>query len=231
MPFKRFVLPAAVSAIVVVAVGPGSIASAASTSLHDVLSQLRRNSKVSERLNAGFFRAPQTQSYPGSGFRPTDSTTAFSVSTTDGGLSLGSATTGGGTTGSTGPSGPTGPTTTAGSTFEVPLQVPNRAKVVKIQASYNDPSANGSAFKFEVVKYGLGGDSPSELLSSSGGISSLDGKKETQTLGLANSGFQVDNSTSRYVLRVTITDPTATAKLYGMTVQDVIGKGVPGAPA
>jgi hypothetical protein len=231
VPFKRFVLPAAVSAIVVLAVGPGSIASAASTSLHDVLSQLRRNSKVSERLNAGFFRAPQTQSYPGSAFRPTDSDTTFSVSAADGGLSLKPVTTGGGTSGPSGPSGPTGPTTTAGSTFEVALQVPNRAKVVRIQASYNDPSGSGSAFKFEVVKYGLGGESPSELLSSSGGISSTDGRKETKTLGLAGSGFQVNNSTGRYVLRVTITDPSGTAKLYGVTVQDVIGKGVPGAPA
>ncbi|MGZ4203377.1 MAG: hypothetical protein ACXVRH_15125 [Thermoleophilaceae bacterium] len=230
MPFKRILLPAVVvSALVAVVVGPGGIASAASTSLHDVLSQLRRNSKVSERLNAGFFRAPQTQSYAGSAFRPTDSDTAFSVSTTDGGLSLKPATTGGGTTGPTGPSGPTGPAT-AGS-FEVPLLVPNRAKVVKVQASYNDPSGNDSAFKFEVVKYGVTGDSPSELLSDSSGISSTDGKKETKTLGLASSGFQVNNSTSRYVLRVTITDPSATAKLYGITVQYVIGKGVPGAPA
>ena len=61
MRFRRIVLPgftaAVVAAVVSVLVGGPNIASAASTSLHTVLAQLHRNSKVSERLNAGFFRS------------------------------------------------------------------------------------------------------------------------------------------------------------------------------
>ena len=56
----------------ILAGGPAALAATTSTSLHDVLSQLRRNSKVSERLNAAFFRAPQTQGYSGSALKPTD---------------------------------------------------------------------------------------------------------------------------------------------------------------
>src|SRR5437762_1889017 len=70
------------------AIGSPTAAATTSTSLHDVLSQLRRNSKVSERLNAAYFRAPQTQGYSGSALKPTDNDTAFSVSSADGGLSL-----------------------------------------------------------------------------------------------------------------------------------------------
>jgi hypothetical protein len=107
---------------------------------------------------------------------------------------------------------------------------------VKVQASYNDSAGNNSGqttsgFNFEVVRYGLNGDSPTELLSQPGGVRSTDGRKTTATLPLANSGFQVNNSTSRYVLRVTITDTNAATKLYGFSIQYVIGKGVPGAPA
>ena len=81
------------------------------------------------------------------------------------------------------------------------------------------------------MKYGLGGDSPTELPQLLQ-RHRLDRRQEgDEDPGLANSGFQVNNSTNRYVLRVTITDPSATAKLYGITVQYVIGKGVPGAPA
>ena len=80
------------------------------------------------------------------------------------------------------------------------------------------------------MQYGLLGDNPTELLSTPTGIRSADGHKGTDTLGLANSGFQVNNSTSRYVLRVTIDDTNANTKFYGFTIQYVIGKGVPGAP-
>ena len=61
--------------------------------------------------------------------------------------------------------------------------------------------------------------------------SSESSAKGTDTLGLANSGFQVNNSTNRYVLRATITDTNSATKLYGFTIQYVIGKGVPGAPS
>jgi hypothetical protein len=40
----------------------------------------------------------------------------------------------------------------------------------------------------------------------------------------------VNNSTNRYLLRVTIDDTNANTKFYGFTIQYVIGKGVPGAP-
>ena len=146
MPFKRILLPAViVSVLVAVVVGPGGIASAASTSLHDVLSQLRRNSKVSERLNAGFFRAPQTQSYAGSAFRPTDSDTAFSVSTHRRRALARSP--------------PrravarlarrhpvvTRPARRPPGALRCPLLVPNRAKVVKVQASYDTTPAETTA--------------------------------------------------------------------------------------
>ena len=145
-------------------------------------------------------------------------------------------------TGTTGPTGPTGPTTvdqTQG-VFEVPIQIPNRAKVIKVQASYADSQGNNtttngtqapSGFKFEVLKYDLGGAHPTELLSTAGGVRSTDGRTATQALPLANSGFQVNNSTTRYVLRVTIDDTNAATKFWGFTIQYVIGKGVPGAPS
>lgn len=250
MRFRRIVLPgsvaALVAAVVSAVVGGPNIASAASTSLHTVLAQLHRNSKVSERLNAGFFRAPQTQGFIGSSFRPTDSDTAFKVNTPDDSLQLKAQQPG--ATGSTdGQPDPTtqkqkvtiDPVTQTQGVFETPIQIPNRAKVIKVQASYADSSGNNtttngtaapSGFKFEVLKFGLTGGTPTELLNNAAGLRSTDGKTGTDTLALANGGFQVNNSTTRYVLRVTIDDTNANTKLYGMTIQYVIGKGVPGAP-
>jgi hypothetical protein len=247
--FRRIVLPGAgaavVAAIVSMLVGGPNIAAAASTSLHTVLAQLHRNSKVSERLNAGFFRAPQTQGYIGSSFRPLDSDTAFQVNSSDDSLQLKA--TRPGATGTVTPGSGGGPDTvkldsvdqTEG-VFEVPLQIPNRAKVIKVQASYADSSGNNtttggtqapSGFKFDVVKYDLGGTNPTELLSTPTGVRSTDGRTTTQVLPLANSGFQVNNSTSRYVMRVTIDDTNSATKFFGFTIQYVIGKGVPGAPS
>jgi hypothetical protein len=248
--FRRILLPGSTAALVAVVVsalvGGPNIASAASTSLHTVLAQLHRNSKVSERLNAGFFRAPQTQGFVGSAFRPTDSDTAFSLNSTDDSLQLKAQRPG--ATGST--DGQPDPTTqkqkvtvdpvdqTQG-VFEAPIQIPNRAKVVKVQASYADSSGNNtttngtqapSGFKFEVMQVGLTGGTPTELLSTPTGVRSTDGKSTTDTLALANSGFQVNNSTNRYFLRVTIDDTNVNTKFYGFTIQYVIGKGVPGAP-
>ncbi|HEX6458115.1 MAG TPA: hypothetical protein VF032_04285 [Thermoleophilaceae bacterium] len=249
MRFRRILLPgttaAVVAAVVSAVVGGPNIASAASTSLHTVLAQLHRNSKVSERLNAGFFRAPQTQGFVGSMFRPTDSDTAFSVNSTDHSLQLKAQ--------RPGNSGPVTPGSGGGAdtvtltpvdqtqgVFEAPIQIPNRAKVIKVQASYADSSGNNtttggnsapSGFKFEVLSVGLTGGSPTELLNNPAGLRSTDGKTGTDTLGLANNGFQVNNSTSRYVLRVTIDDTNANTKFYGITIQYVIGKGVPGAPS
>jgi hypothetical protein len=245
--FRRIVLPgttaAVVAAVVSALIGGPNIAAAATTSLTTVLSQLHRNSKVTERLNAGFFRAPQTQGYVGSAFRPTDSDTAFTVDPTDDSLHL--KPTRPGTTGTIDTT--TTPNTVKVDTvnqtegvFEAPLQIPNRAKVLKVQASYADSSGNNtttngtqapSGFKFEVIKLGLTGGSPTELLSTATGVRSTDGKNGTDTLGLANSGFQVNNSTNRYVLRVTIDDTNSATKFFGLTIQYVIGKGVPGAPA
>jgi hypothetical protein len=237
LPLSVLVAALATGIAMVLAGGPAALAATTSTSLHDVLSQLRRNSKVSERLNAAFFRAPQTQGYSGAALKPTDSDTAFTVSSADDGLSLSTdhltvTTQGGNTVVSRTPQ-------TSG-TFEVPLQLPNRAKVTKLQASYNDSTGHNtspggtqapSGFNFELVQYGLLGDSSTELLAQTTGIRSTDGRKGTDTLALANSGFQVNNSTSRYVLRVTITDTDATTKFYGFTLQYQLGKGVPGAPA
>jgi hypothetical protein len=244
--FRRIVLPgsvaAVVAAVVSAVVGGPNIASAA-TSLTTVLNQLHRNSKVSERLNAGFFRAPQTQGFVGAAFQPTDNQTAFTVNS-DQSLSLNPSRTG--DTGTVTPGTGGNPDTvtlnkvdqTEGA-FEAPIQIPNRAKVVKVQASYADSSGNNtttsgaqapSGFKFEVLQVPNGGGTPTELLNNSAGIRSTDGHTGTDTLGLANSGFQVNNSTSRYVLRVTIDGTDSGTKLLGMTIQYVIGKGVPGAP-
>jgi hypothetical protein len=245
--FRRIVLPgtvaAVVAAVVSAVVGGPNIASAASTSLQTVLAQLHRNSKVSERLNAGFFRAPQTQGFIGAAFRPTDNQTAFTVNS-DQSLSLDPTRTG--DTGNVTPGSGGGPdTVTLGKVnqtqgvFEAPIQIPNRAKVVKVQASYADSSGNNtttsgtaatSGFKFEVLSVPNGGGNPTELLSNSAGTRSTDGHTGTDTLGLANSGFQVNNSLNRYVLRVTVDGTDSGTKLFGMTIQYVIGKGVPGAP-
>lgn len=247
MRSRRIVLPGAVAALVAAVVsavvGGPSIASAASTSLNTVLAQLHRNSKVSERLNAGFFRAPQTQGFIGAAFQPTDNQTAFTVNS-DQSLSLNPTRTG--DTGNVTPGTGGAPDTvtldkvnqTQG-TFEAPIQIPNRAKVVKVQASYADSSGNNtttsgtaatSGFKFEVLSVPNGGGNPTELLSNAAGTRSTDGHTGTDSLGLANSGFQVNNSLNRYVLRVTIDGTDPGTKLFGMTIQYVIGKGVPGAP-
>ena len=244
MRFPRRILPLgglvavlATGIAMILAGGPAALAATTSTSLHDVLSQLRRNSKVSERLNAAFFRAPQTQGYSGAALRPTDSDTAFTVGGADDGLSLDpdhvTVTQQGGNT-------VVSRTAQESGTFEVPLQLPNRAKVIKVQASYNDSTGHNtspggtqatSGFNFELMQYGLLGDSSTELLSQSSGIKSTDGRKGTDTLGLANNGFQINNSTNRYVLRVTITDTDSATKFYGFTLQYQLGKGVPGAPS
>jgi len=247
--FRRIVLPgttaAVVAAVVSALIGGPNIASAASTSLHTVLAQLHRNSKVSERLNAGFFRAPQTQGFVGSSFRPTDSDTAFSVNMTDNSLQLKAQRPG--TTGTTDGQPDTNsvqkvtidPVDQTQGVFETPIQIPNRAKVIKVQASYADSTGNNtttnsiaapSGLKFEVIKEGLTGSTPTELLNKAAPVRSADGKNATDTLTLANGGFQVNNSTSRYLLRVTIDDTNVNTKFYGMTIQYVIGKGVPGAP-
>jgi hypothetical protein len=235
---RRIVLPtvssAVVAAVVSALVGGPNIASAATTSLSDVLGALHRNAKVSERLNAGFFRAPQTQNYIASAFRPSDSDTAFTVNASDDSLQLKPT-----RLGTTVTSGTIDTVPQTQGSFEVPLQVPNRAKVVKIQASYADSTGNNtttngtqatSGFNFQVMQFGLTGGTPTELLSSANGQRSTDGKTGTDTLGLANSGFQVNNSTSRYVMRVTVDDVNSATKFYGCTIQYVIGKGVPGAP-
>jgi hypothetical protein len=245
--FRRIVLPGAtaavVAAVVSALVGGPNIASAA-TSLTTVLNQLHRNSKVSERLNAGFFRAPQTQGFGAPAFHPTDSDTAFQVNASDDSLQLKPTRTG--NSGNVTPGSGGGPDTvtltpvdqTQG-VFEAPIQIPNRAKVVKVQASYADSSGNNtttngtqapSGFKFEVLQAPNGGGNATELLSNTAGLRSTDGHTGTDTLGLANSGFQVNNSTSRYLLRVTIDDTNSSTKFYGFTIQYVIGKGVPGAP-
>jgi hypothetical protein len=244
--FRRIVLPgftaAVVAAVVSVRVGGPNIAQAASTSLHTVLAQLHRNSKVSERLNAGFFRAPQTQGFGPSAFQPTDSDTAFKVNASDDSLQLKAT-----RPGDTGPVDTTPDPDTVTLTpvdqtqgvFEAPIQIPNRAKVVKVQANYADSQGNNtttggtqapSGFKFEVIQETNAGGSPTELLSNSAGLRSTDGKTGVDTLGLANSGFQVNNSLNRYFLRVTIDDTNANTKFFGFTIQYVIGKGVPGAP-
>jgi hypothetical protein len=246
--FRRIVLPgftaAVVAAVVSVLVGGPNIASAASTSLHSIMAQLNRNSKVSERLNAAFFRAPQTLGFGPSAFHATDSDTAFRVNASDDSLQLKAT-----RPGNTGPVTPgTGgapdtvtltPVDQTQGVFEAPIQIPNRAKVVKVQANYADSSGNNtttsgtqatSGFKFEVIQETNAGGSPTELLSNSAGTRSTDGKTGIDTLGLANSGFQVNNSSNRYFLRVTIDDTNANTKFFGLTIQYVIGKGVPGAP-
>jgi hypothetical protein len=246
--FRRFLLPgttaAVVAAVVSALVGGPNIASAASTSLHTVLAQLHRNSKVSERLNAGFFRAPQTQGFGASAFRPTDSDTAYQVNASDDSLQLRPTRPGNGGNVTPGSGGAPDtvtltPVDQTQGVFEAPIQIPNRAKVVKVQASYADSSGNNtttngtqapSGFKFEAIQLGQTGGSPTELLSTATGVRSTDGKTGTDTLSLANSGFQVNNSTSRYLLRVTIDDTNSATKFYGFTIQYVIGKGVPGAP-
>jgi hypothetical protein len=235
------VIAGVLSAVVSTALygNPVALAASGSTSLHDVLSQLRRNSKVSERLNAGFFRAPQTRAFVGSAFQPTNSNVQYIADRSDSSLSLA----------------PTRPTTdtennggtvtvktepqTTG-TFEYPLDIPNRAQVVKVSASYRDTTGGNtttggqqapSGFGFQVVELGQLGADAKGLLSQPNGIRSRDGQAETLNLPLADNGFRVNNSLKRYVLRVTIDDVQNDTRFYGITVQYVIGKGVAGAPS
>jgi len=200
------------------------------------LAQLRRNAKVSERLNAGFFRAPQTRQFVGSAFRPTDSDTAYTADRGDSALSLDATRqkvtqTGSGDTATVKVEDV--PQTTG--VFEIPLDVPNRAQVVEIQRSYrdvagNNTSTNGqqapSGFQFQVVQYGQLGDQGKTLFDAR----STDGKTGTDTTQLGSNTFRVDNSRNRYVLRVRIDDTNADTRFYGFTLQYVIGKDVPGAP-
>jgi hypothetical protein len=81
-----------------------------------------------------------------------------------------------------------------------------------------------------VLQVPNGGGNATELLNNTAGVRSTDGHTGIDTLGLANSGFQVNNSKSRYLLRVTIDDTNSNTKFFGFTIQYVIGKGVPGAP-
>jgi hypothetical protein len=235
------VIAGVLSAVVSTALygNPVALAASTSTSLHDVLSQLRRNSKVSERLNAGFFRAPQTRAFVGSAFQPTNSNVEYIADRGDSALSLA-------------PKRPTTDTETNGGTttvktedqttgtFEYPLDIPNRAQVVKVTASYRDAAGgntttNGQAapsgMNFQVLELGQLGDSPKELLATPAGVRSRDGQAESLNLPLLDNGFRVNDSLKRYVLRVTLDDVQANTRFYGITVQYVIGKGVAGAPS
>ena len=247
MPLRpRHVIPTALAAAAAaVAVGAlqdstpdASAQSGERVELADVLAQLRRNAKVSERLNAGFFRAPQTRQYVGSAFHPVDDDIAYTADHGDFSLSLD----------------PTRPGTqvvaeevrsvpqTTG-TFEIPLDIPNRAEVVAVAASYRDVQGNNaegapSGLGFSVVKVGQLGDGAEEQLAlpqgadAALGFRSTDGATQAlQQLPLRNNGFRVDNSRNRYVLRVRIDDTSENTRFHGFTIQYVIGRGVPGAPA
>jgi hypothetical protein len=211
-----------------------ALAQGGRSEISQFLAQLRRNAKVSERLNAAFFRAPQTRQFAGSAFRPLDSDIAYTADRGDSGLSLDA----------TRPSDETeqqgGQTVvkrvpqTSG-TFELPLDIPNRAQVVEVETSYKDSAGNNtivsgqqqpSGFQFQIVRYGQLGDQPTQLFSTR----STDGRTGTDATPSAFRAFRVDNSRNRYVLRVTITDTSAATRFYGFTLQYVIGKGVPGAP-
>lgn len=218
---------------------PAQAQSAGQPSFSDVLAQLRRNSKVSERLNAGFFRAPQTRAFVGSAFRPTDSDIAFTADRGDSGLSLD-------------PTRRSNEVETQGQgneqkmvikevpqtrgTFEIPLDIPNRAEVVSVEASYRD-AAGGGGMGFSVVKLGRLGDGADERLQlpsgadPAAGFPSTDNATHTNArLPLKDGKFRVDNSRNRYVLRVHMFDTNPETRFFGYTIQYVIGVGVPGAP-
>jgi hypothetical protein len=201
-------------------------AQSSGSQVSQLLAQVRRNAKVSERLNAGFFRAPQTQGYTGSTFRPTDSDTAYTADRGDSSLSLDATRASNETEQNS--SGATVvkqvPQTTG--TFEVPLDVPNRAQVVEVQSSYKD-AAGGNGMQFQVVKLGQLGDQAQALFDAR----STDGRTGTDTTQLGQNAFRVDNSRNRYVLRVKIDDVNPETRFYGITIQYVIGKDVPGAPS
>ncbi len=225
--------------------GPAAVGDAAAqarSTLSQLLAQGRRNAKVSERLNAAFFRAPQTRQYVGSTFQPTDSDTAYTVDRGDSGLSLDIErpgtqvqTTGAGADAVS----RLVPVPQTTGTFELPLDVPNRAEVVSVRASYRDAAGANtrtgdvqapSGFAFSLVRLGQLSESPEEQLAS-GPVRSLDGRTGTFALPLRNNGFRVDNSSYRYVMRVRIDDVSPETRFHGFTVQYVIGRGVPGAPA
>jgi hypothetical protein len=208
------------------------VAQTGTTQLSDVLAQLRRNAKVSERLNAAFFRAPQTRAFAGSSFNPVDSDLAFSANFGDGSLKLN----------------PTRQTVseqngtvtvqntdqTTG-TFETALDVPNRAQVLEVTRSYKDVAGNNtttngqqapSGYLFQIIEVSQTGTDSKVLFEAR----STDGKTGSDTTTLPNGGFRVDNSRKRYILRVRIDETNADSRFYGITLQEVIGKGVPGAP-
>ena len=241
----QYVLPAALAAAAVATAASAvqdsttdaAAQSGGDTQLSDVLAQLRRNAKVSERLNAGFFRAPQTRQFAGSTFHPVDDDIAYTSDRGDFSLSLD----------------PTRPGTqvqnneiqavpqTTGA-FEIPLDIPNRAEVVEVAASYRDAAGGNndapSGLGFSVVQRGQLGDQEQEMLALPSGANpalgfrSTDGATQAlQQLPLRNNGFRVDNSRNRYVLRVRIDDTNENTRFHGFTIQYVIGRGVPGAPA
>lgn len=227
-------LPAALLAVGLLLVGERggwNAGEAQAQSQSSLLGQLRRNAKVSERLNAGFFRAPQVRGFVGSAFRPTDSDTAFTVDAGNSSLSLDE--TRPGTELEVGADGKTTnklkPEEQRSATFEYPLDVPNRAEVIDVDASYSDASG-GNGLTFSLVQIGRQGESQEQMLEgSSEGVRSQGGSG-TFSLALRNRGFRVDNSRFRYVLRVRFDNANAGTRLQGMSIQEVIGRGVPGAP-
>jgi hypothetical protein len=239
----NLVVVAGIAAVLVAASGSSSSNEAvAQGSLGDVLGQLRRNAKVSERLNVGFFRAPQTRAYAGSAFVPTESQLEYASDQGDSALFLRAQRDGRRVVNEGGDQVLNQVEQTTG-TFEYPLDIPNRAQVVKVQASYRDaPGANTtpgatSGLGFSVVEYDqLGGNAAQKLALPAGanpalGLRSRDGIGGTFALPLAGNGFRVDNSRKRYVLRVRFDAVTPNTKFFGFTIQYVIGRGLPGSPA
>lgn len=206
------------------------------TELSEVLAQLRRNAKVSERLNAGFFRAPQTRQFTGSTFVPIDDAIAYSAANGDFSLRLEPTRPGTEVTG-----GELQPVAQTTGTFEIPLDIPNRAEVIGVAASYRDATGNNndapSGLGFSVIKMAHLGDQQEQLLALPQGANpalgfrSSDGTVQAlQALPLANNGFRVDNSRNRYVLRVRIDDTSPETRFNGFTIRYAIGRNVPGAP-
>jgi hypothetical protein len=210
----------------------GSVAQSGSTRLSDVLAQLRRNAKVSERLNAAFFRAPQTRSFVGSSFNPVDSDVAYTADRGDGSLSLDATRQTVREQGGTVTVEDTPQTT---GTFELALDVPNRAQVTQVTRSYKDVPGNNtttsgqqaqSGYQFQIVELSHTGTDSRVLFDAR----SQDGKTGSDSTQLPNGGFRVDNSRKRYLLRVRVDETAADSRFYGITLQTVIGRGVPGAP-
>ncbi len=201
----------------------------AQSSSNSILGQLRRNAAVSERLNAGFFRAPQNRGFVGSSFRPTDSDTAFTVDPGSSSLSLDR--TRPGTELEVASDGTRTnrlrPEDQGSATFEYPLDIPNRAEVIRVDASY---SSAGDGLNFSVVQIGREGQSQEQLLEGGNEGARSQGGTRTDSLALRNRGFRADTSRFRYVLRVRFNDTNESTRLHGMSIQEVIGRGVPGAP-